>query len=75
MRSQRTATKSSPRSPQLGKAQAQQRKPNAAKNQFLKKEFFLKFFTTIKFLNLIFFHMPFNFNGRLKKVPMVDYII
>ena len=32
MRSPRTTTKSSPRSPQLEKAQAQQRRPNAAKN-------------------------------------------
>ena len=33
MRSPRTATKSSPRSPQLEKARAQQRRPNAAKNK------------------------------------------
>ena len=32
MRNLRTATKSSPRSPQLEKARAQQRRPNAAKN-------------------------------------------
>ena len=32
MRSPHTATKSSPRSPQLEKARAQQRRPNAAKN-------------------------------------------
>ena len=36
-----TATKSSPRSPQLEKACAQQRRPNAAKNQ-LKNEFIFK---------------------------------
>ena len=40
MRSSRTATKSSPHSPQLEKAHAQQRRPNAAKN-FLNK-FILK---------------------------------
>ena len=33
VRSPRTATKSSPRSPQLEKAHAQQRRPNAAKNK------------------------------------------
>ena len=33
MRSPRTATKSSPRSPQLEKACTQQRRPNAAKNK------------------------------------------
>ena len=33
MRSPRIATKSSPRSPQLEKARAQQRRPNAAKNK------------------------------------------
>ena len=33
MRSPRTATKSSPRSPQLEKARAQQRRPNAAKKK------------------------------------------
>ena len=32
MRSLRSATKSSPRSPQLEKARAQQRRPNVAKN-------------------------------------------
>ena len=37
MRSPRTTTKSSPRSPQLEKALVQQRRPNAAKN-FKKKE-------------------------------------
>ena len=39
MRSQSTATESSPRSPQLEKAHAQQQRPNAAKtkiNKFLK---------------------------------------
>ena len=41
MRSPRTATKSSPRSPQLEKAPAQQRRPNAAKNKFKKKKPFL----------------------------------
>ena len=41
MRSPCTATKSSPRSPQLEKARVQQQRPNAAKNKinnFLKKE-------------------------------------
>ena len=33
MRSMRTAPKSSPRSPQLEKARAQQQRPNAAKNK------------------------------------------
>ena len=33
MRSPRTATKSSPRLPQLEKAHAQQRRPNAAKKK------------------------------------------
>ena len=33
MKSVRTATKSSPRSPQLEKARAQQQRPNAAKNK------------------------------------------
>ena len=33
MRSPRTTTKSSPRSPQLEKAPAQQQRPNAAKNK------------------------------------------
>ena len=33
MRSPRTATKSSPRSPQLEKAHVQQRRPNAAKKK------------------------------------------
>ena len=33
MRSPRTATKSSPHSPQLEKARAQQQRPNAAKNK------------------------------------------
>ena len=40
MRSPRTTTKSSPRSPQLEKARVQQQRPNAAKNKlinFLKK--------------------------------------
>ena len=40
MRSPCTATKSSPHSPQLEKARAQQRRPNAAKNKinkFIKK--------------------------------------
>ena len=37
MRSPRTATKSSPRSPQLEKARVQQRKPNADKNKLKKK--------------------------------------
>ena len=37
MRSPRTTTKSSPRSPQLEKAHAQQQRPNAAKD---KKKFF-----------------------------------
>ena len=40
MKSQSTATKSSPCSPQLEKAHAQQRRPNAAKNKliYLKKK-------------------------------------
>ena len=38
MRSPRTATKSSPRSPQLEKAHAQQRRPDAAKNKYVKKK-------------------------------------
>ena len=43
MRSPRTATKSSPRSPQLEKARAQQRRPKAAKNkQITNKTIFLK---------------------------------
>ena len=33
MKSLHTATKSSPRSPQLDKAHAQQQRPNAAKNK------------------------------------------
>ena len=37
MRSLRTTTKSSPRSPQLAKARAQQRRPNAAKNKLINK--------------------------------------
>ena len=37
MRSLRTATKSSPRSPQLEKACAQKRRPNAAKNKYINK--------------------------------------
>ena len=36
MRSLRTAGKSSPRSPQLEKARAQQQRPNAAKNKLKK---------------------------------------
>ena len=35
MRSPRTATKSSPRSPQLEKAHTQQGRPNAAKNKLI----------------------------------------
>ena len=42
MRSPRTATKSSPRSPQLEKAHAWQRRPNAAKNKEIKNSFFKK---------------------------------
>ena len=43
MRSPRTATKSSPRSPQLEKACTQQRRPNAVKNKINKiNKFFLK---------------------------------
>ena len=38
MRSLRKATKSSPRSPQLEKAHAQQRRPNTAKNKLNLKE-------------------------------------
>ena len=38
MRSPHTATKSSPRSPQLAKAYAQQRRPNAAKKKKKKRE-------------------------------------
>ena len=38
MRSPHTATKSSPRSPQLEKAHAQQRRPNAAINKLKKKD-------------------------------------
>ena len=38
MRSPRTATKSSPCSPQLAKARVQQRRPNAAKNKLIKKK-------------------------------------
>ena len=38
MRSLLTATKSSPRSPQLEKAHAQQRRPNTAKNKNYKKK-------------------------------------
>ena len=38
MRSPRTTTKSSPLSPQLEKASMQQRRPNAAKNKFIKKK-------------------------------------
>ena len=38
MRSPRTATKSSPRSPQLEKARAQQQRPNAAIKKERKKE-------------------------------------
>ena len=38
MRSPRTATKSSPRSPQLQKARAQQRRLNTAKNKFKKEK-------------------------------------
>ena len=37
MRSPHTAMKSSPRSPQLKKARAQQRRPNAAKNKLINK--------------------------------------
>ena len=36
MRSPCTATKSSPRSPQLEKACVQQQRPNAAKNKYIK---------------------------------------
>ena len=36
LRSPRTAAKSSPHSPQLEKVQAQQRRPNAAKNKLIK---------------------------------------
>ena len=38
MRSPRTATNSSPRSPQLEKARVQQRRPNTAKKKKKKKE-------------------------------------
>ena len=38
MRSPCTTTKSSPHSTQLEKARVQQRKPNAAKNKFIKKK-------------------------------------
>ena len=38
MRSPYTATKSSPCSLQLERARAQQRRPNAAKNKFIKKK-------------------------------------
>ena len=38
MRSPRTATKSSPHSPQLEKAHAQQQRPNVAKNKFIGKK-------------------------------------
>ena len=37
MRSLHTATKSSPRSPQLERAREQQRRPNAAKNKYINK--------------------------------------
>ena len=43
MGSPRTATKSSPRSPQLEKAHAQQRKPNAAKNKINLKNKLINF--------------------------------
>ena len=42
MRSPRTATKSSPRSPQLEKARAQQRRPNTAKNSLINYFIFKK---------------------------------
>ena len=42
MRSLHTATKSSPHSPQLEKAQAQQRRSNAAKNKINFKKIILK---------------------------------
>ena len=38
MRSPCTASKTSPRSPQLQKAHAQQRRPNTAKNKIIKKK-------------------------------------
>ena len=41
MRNPRTATKSSPHSPQLEKSRAQQRRPNAAKKR-KKKKFLLR---------------------------------
>ena len=41
MRSPHTATKSSPGSPQLEKARAQQRRPNTAKNKLKKKKIIL----------------------------------
>ena len=55
MRSLCTATKSSPRSPQLEKARVQQRRPNAAKNKInlFKKKFFLKDFLKIAIDNFI----------------------
>ena len=40
MRSPRTTTESSPRSPQLEKARAQQRRPNAAKKKKLLEEYY-----------------------------------
>ena len=42
MRSLRTATKSSPRSPQLEKARVQQLRPNTAKNKIKNKIKFIK---------------------------------
>ena len=45
MRSLRTATKSSPRSPQLEKAGSQQQRPNAAKNKLIN---FKKRFMTLR---------------------------
>ena len=43
MRSPHTVTKSSPRSPQLEKACAQQRRPNAAKNKINLLKIYIKF--------------------------------
>ena len=42
MRSLRTATKSSPRSPQLEKAHARQQRPNTAKNKLINQLTFKK---------------------------------
>ena len=76
MRSPRTTTKSSPHSPQLEKAHAQQQRPNVAKNKYIKnKKELINCRPFLPVADIVFCHLAFKlFSGVIFSVTITANI-